>query len=456
MSAKRPKKTAKLSKPKLSKSKAAKPRKAKGTKPRKAKNGLSSRTLAALAQVARTIGAALLVLLALGVVLSLAWYSAADPSPIHEVESPVGNLLGEPGAAVAAVAYDIFGLGAWWLVILPLLAAWLLWSGRAAGRMLPFWVAGLGLVASFAAVLGAANGVVNLGGAPLPVGGGAGRAVALGLGRAGAWLAWGLPLLAVAGSLSLLAWSLWPLLGPKLRSRAVDGPLAEQAVSPLSLRPGNEPQPQLEPEPEPEHDIVISRPEPAPEPAVPATPPPSPAPSASQDGENGPVIKPRLAGGASASGVVAPSPKKGRFKLPNLDLLDPGPGPAPPEQAEALRATSKVLEEKLSDFGVHGAVREVAPGPVVTRFEFKPAPGVKISKVAGLADDLAMVMRAKSIRIVAPIPGKAVIGIEIPNPTREMVALRELLSAQVYQKATGRLTVAVGKDILGHPMVTNL
>ena len=279
------------------------------------------------------------------------------------------------------------------------------------------------------------------------------------LGRVGAWLAWGLPLLTMVASLGLLAWSLWPLLGPLLRSPATDGPLAEQAVAPLSLQPGSRPEPasEPEPEPEPEYEIVISRPEPALEPVAPATPPtPSPTAAPSQNGGDGPVIKPRLAGGTSASGVVAPSPKKGRFKLPDLDLLDPGPGPAPPEQAEALRATSKVLEEKLSDFGVHGAVREVAPGPVVTRFEFKPAPGVKISKVAGLADDLAMVMRAQSIRIVAPIPGKAVIGIEIPNPTREMVALRELLSAQVYQKAIGRLTVAVGKDILGHPMVTNL
>ena len=454
MSAKRPKKTVKLSPSTVSKS-----RKAKAAKPRKPKAAISSRTLAALAQVGRTAGAALLVLLALGVIVSLAFYSAADPSPIHDVKGQAGNLLGEPGAALAAVAYDVFGLGAWWLVLLLLPAAWLLWSGRAAGRMLPFWAAGLGLLVSTAAVLGAAGGGINLGGAPLPVGGGAGQAVAQSLGRVGAWLAWGLPLLTAAGALGLLAWSLWPLLGPLLRSPAADGPLAEQSVAPLSLQPGSrsEPASEPEPEPEPEYEIVISRPEPAPEPVAPAAPPtPSPTAASSQNGGDGPVIKPRLAGGASASGVVAPSPKKGRFKLPDLDLLDPGPGPAPPEQAEALRATSKVLEEKLSDFGVHGAVREVAPGPVVTRFEFKPAPGVKISKVAGLADDLAMVMRAQSIRIVAPIPGKAVIGIEIPNPTREMVALRELLSAQVYQKAIGRLTVAVGKDILGHPMVTNL
>ena len=138
MSAKRPKKTVNLSKPTVSK-----PRKAKAAKPRKPKAAMSSRTLAALVQVGRTAGATLLVLLALGVIVSLAFYSAADPSPIHEVKGQAGNLLGEPGAAVAAVAYDVFGLGAWWLVLLLLPAAWLLWSGRAAGRMLPFWAAGL-------------------------------------------------------------------------------------------------------------------------------------------------------------------------------------------------------------------------------------------------------------------------------------------------------------------------
>ncbi|BEQ15687.1 FtsK/SpoIIIE family DNA translocase [Desulfoferula mesophila] len=456
MSAKRPQK-----KTKPPKARAPKPRKAKAPKPRRASKGLNDRALAALAQVGRTLGAALLVLVALGVGLALASYSAADPSPLNQAKGPAGNLLGAPGAALAGAAYGIFGLGAWWLVILPLPAAWLLWSGRAAGRTLPYWAAGLGLLVSSAAFLGAVRASVGLGGAPLPLGGGAGRAAALGLGQVGSWLAWGLPLLVVLASLGMLAWSLWPLLGPLWRASRVDGPLAQQAVSPLSLRPDEPGRTFAEPElePEPRVDIIISRPEPAPEPVpepvAPAEPDPDPVPAARNGGE-GPVIKPRLAGGASASGVVAPTPKKGRFKLPDLDLLDPGPGPAPPEQAEALRATSKVLEEKLADFGVQGAVREVAPGPVVTRFEFKPAPGVKISKVAGLADDLAMVMRAKSIRIVAPIPGKAVIGIEIPNPTREMVALRELLSAQVYQKDNARLTVAVGKDILGHPVVTNL
>ncbi|MCB2227416.1 MAG: DNA translocase FtsK 4TM domain-containing protein [Desulfarculaceae bacterium] len=417
----------------------------------------NGRVMALLNTIGRKAGAVLLGLAALGVALSLAFYRAADPSPLHEIPGAAHNLMGLPGAAFSAVAYDLFGLGAWLLVIVPLLAAWLLWTGGSKGRMLPLWAAGLGLIVSLAALLGAFGASLRLGGAALPIGGHAGRAMASGLAALWPLLAWVLPLAAMAGALGLLAWALWPLLGPKLKAPLAEGPLAENAApAPFEAY-------EPEPEREPEVDIIISRPEPgvdelspAPSPPPAPTPKPEPAPRPGRAGEDGIVIKPRLASGEAGTGTVTNGPKKGRFKLPPLDILDPGPGPAPPEQVEAIRATSRLLEEKLSDFGVKGAVREVAPGPVVTRYEFKPAPGVKISKVAGLADDLAMVMRAKSIRIVAPIPGKAVIGIEIPNPTREMVALRELLSAPVYQRSQGKLSVALGKDILGQPMVADL
>ena len=119
----------------------------------------------------------------------------------------------------------------------------------------------------------------------------------------------------------------------------------------------------------------------------------------------------------------------GDFKLPPLDLLND-----PPErknmdiQRESLEMNARRLEKKLEDFGVHGEVKEIRPGPVITMYEFKPAPGVKISKVSGLSDDLALALRAPSIRIVAPIPGKAAIGIEIPNNQRVPVYLKEVLS----------------------------
>jgi S-DNA-T family DNA segregation ATPase FtsK/SpoIIIE len=117
---------------------------------------------------------------------------------------------------------------------------------------------------------------------------------------------------------------------------------------------------------------------------------------------------------------------------------------------------SHLLEKKLEDFGVHGRVVEIAPGPVITTFEYEPAPGVKINKIVNLTDDLALAMRATSIRIVAPIPGKAVIGIEVPNPNRQMVKFKEVIASSVFEKSKSKLTLCLGKDIVGNPVVAEL
>lgn len=146
------------------------------------------------------------------------------------------------------------------------------------------------------------------------------------------------------------------------------------------------------------------------------------------------------------------------FKLPPLDLLnEPVREKDRTEiQKESLEMNARRLERKLADFDVKGEVVEISPGPVITMYELRPAPGVKISKVAGLSDDLALALRAPSVRIVAPIPGKAAIGIEIPNNQREVVCLQEILSSQAFQHSTHKLTIALGKDITGAPVVTDL
>jgi len=147
----------------------------------------------------------------------------------------------------------------------------------------------------------------------------------------------------------------------------------------------------------------------------------------------------------------------GEFSLQSLELLNKVPSGGPPEiLKESLEINARRLERKLADFGVQGEVVEILPGPVITMYEYKPAPGIKISKVAGLSDDLAMALRAQSIRIVAPIPGKAAIGIEIPNNQREPVYLEEILSASDYKSSKHKLTIALGKDITGAPFVTDL
>jgi DNA segregation ATPase FtsK/SpoIIIE, S-DNA-T family len=146
----------------------------------------------------------------------------------------------------------------------------------------------------------------------------------------------------------------------------------------------------------------------------------------------------------------------GPYCLPGLSLLDSGDVTAPPLDREALIANSRVLEAKLATFDVRGEVRNIHPGPVITTYEFEPAPGIKVQRVVALADDLAMAMRAMSVRILAPIPGKSVVGIEVSNLRREKVLLREIIAADAFQQSTSVLTLALGKDTTGHPVAGDL
>jgi S-DNA-T family DNA segregation ATPase FtsK/SpoIIIE len=123
---------------------------------------------------------------------------------------------------------------------------------------------------------------------------------------------------------------------------------------------------------------------------------------------------------------------------------------------ETLHANSIILQKKLADFGVEGEVVAVRPGPVITMYEFNPAPGVKVRRIVMLADDLAMALRAVSVRILAPIPGESVVGIELPNPRRETVYLRELIEGESYQNSDSMITLALGKDIGGTPFSADL
>jgi S-DNA-T family DNA segregation ATPase FtsK/SpoIIIE len=146
----------------------------------------------------------------------------------------------------------------------------------------------------------------------------------------------------------------------------------------------------------------------------------------------------------------------GTYHPPSLSLLDHDGEAAKPVDKDTLMMNARLLEKKLLDFNVEGDVSEVKPGPVVTMYEFAPAPGVKVNKIAGLSDDLSMALKALSIRIVAPIPGRGVVGIEIPNRDREMVYLKEIFATNEFQKTGGRLPIALGKDIFGHTVVTDL
>ncbi|MBW2351357.1 MAG: cell division protein FtsK, partial [Deltaproteobacteria bacterium] len=150
------------------------------------------------------------------------------------------------------------------------------------------------------------------------------------------------------------------------------------------------------------------------------------------------------------------SPITGDFSLPPLTLLNDPPEENEEIDREIYLSNARLLEKKLLDFGVAGNVVEICPGPVVTMYEYSPAPGIKINKVASLADDLALALRTHSVRIVAPIPGKAVIGIELANTTRHIIYLKEILSSNIFQKTGGRLLLTLGQDIVGQPVVTDL
>lgn len=143
--------------------------------------------------------------------------------------------------------------------------------------------------------------------------------------------------------------------------------------------------------------------------------------------------------------------------LPPLDLLDPAnESHKKGFSAEALEALSRLLEHKLKDFGVVAEVTEVFPGPVVTRFEIQPGIGVKVSKITNLAKDIARSLAVISVRVVEVIPGKSVVGIEIPNEDRAVVSFHEVLSSKAYDQSRSPLTLALGHDISGEPVVADL
>ncbi len=169
-----------------------------------------------------------------------------------------------------------------------------------------------------------------------------------------------------------------------------------------------------------------------------------------------PPKKPKKKSPPSERQLDFPEMDSGAYKLPPLDLLDAPDGEHVKLDKETLEANSLILQNKLADFGVEGEVVAVKPGPVITMYEFKPAAGVKVRRIVTLADDLSMALRAMSIRILAPIPGESVVGIEIPNPRREKVILRQVIESEIYQGAESTLTLALGRDISGSPFIADL
>ncbi|MDD5476036.1 MAG: DNA translocase FtsK 4TM domain-containing protein, partial [Syntrophales bacterium] len=143
-------------------------------------------------------------------------------------------------------------------------------------------------------------------------------------------------------------------------------------------------------------------------------------------------------------------------ELPPITLLDKIDAQDRTIKKESLIMNARLLEKKLADFGVEGKVVEIKPGPVITMYELEPASGVKINRITNLSDDLALAMKAQSVRIIAPIPGKAAVGIEIPNQGREDVHLRGVIDTEAFQESKLKLPIALGQDIVGNPVLADL
>ncbi|MDD5504889.1 MAG: DNA translocase FtsK [Candidatus Omnitrophica bacterium] len=151
-----------------------------------------------------------------------------------------------------------------------------------------------------------------------------------------------------------------------------------------------------------------------------------------------------------------PKTAAGEYNLPTMDLLDSPPPVEERQIKEDLTASSAILEDTLRDFGIDVKVAQVEKGPVITRYELEPSPGVKVNRITALNDDIALAMKAQSVRIIAPIPGKSRVGIEVPNTTASLVFLKEVLASREFQESQSKLMLALGKDTAGLPVVCDL
>lgn len=186
-------------------------------------------------------------------------------------------------------------------------------------------------------------------------------------------------------------------------------------------------------------------------PSIELTPRPAPIVKSTPNPDN---TEARAAAESPRPAVHIDKPKSRKFVLPSIDLLAPQEGHVGVDEAELMESARR-LAERCAEFDVHGSITQIHPGPVVTTFEFKPDAGVKYSRIISLVDDLCLGIQAESIRIDR-LPGKATVGMEVPNRKRETIMLRELMESDAFRKSTSKLTLALGKLINGNAFVTDL
>lgn len=403
-----------------------------------------------LARAGEMIGAGLFAALALFLALALASYSQTDPSGSTAASGAhIANWMGSPGAWVSDKVLGWFGLPA--VLLLPLLyvAARRLWlevETEGAAETGPWWRP-FGLLLVAIALIGTVLALVFEGAlTSLPAGSGGlagllgARAITAVASRFGdaaqGWITVGLALLALGAGLALagkvfaIDFRRFLTLPDFLhRSRVSE----DADILPL---PGRKAKKRIA---APAFDEDDAGPEAAPPRRAPDIPDPAEAPRRAP---------------------VAAKPKQrdmfAKYELPSIELL----APVPTDKAVkldklALERNARLLETVLDDFNVKGEITAVRAGPVVTMYELEPAPGIKASRIIGLAEDIARNMSAISAR-VSPIPGKTVMGIELPNADRQMVSYRELIESAAFADSKGALPIILGKDIAGEPIIADL
>ncbi len=155
--------------------------------------------------------------------------------------------------------------------------------------------------------------------------------------------------------------------------------------------------------------------------------------------------------------AVAATPMIGNYQLPPLDFLQhPDPTVKPTESKEELMANARLMQQTLAQFDIEVALGDITKGPTITRYELHPAPGVKLEKITALNNNLAAALKAERLNILAPVPGKSSVGIEVPNPVKTSVIMRDLLESEEWRNTKARIPLALGKDVYGHPIIADL
>jgi len=365
--------------------------------------------------------------------LALAWFDPADFSFLSSSpNSPVRNIGGVVGVWVASIAREGFGLASF---VIPLVCAmWSvqLWRGSWTGARWTTRTAAAGCLLASGGALAALTSFDPLRQAH------AGGALGYALVYSGRYYLGSVGTALLAGCVALLAWVLV----------MDDASLPRRAFA--WLKP-------------------LGRMRRRPEPAPPIGGVPAPAASAAvHSAAQQAGVSVRGAAEPRIRSTVTPKPKTlptlpvrlrqthSGFQLPSLELLTPPP-PAMAHQREAdPLINARLLEEALREFGIEAHVVNIDRGPTVTRYELAPAPGVKLTKIVALSDDLALALKAVSCHIVAPIPGKGLVGIDVPNATATVVSVKDILTSREFAQLHSPLALAIGQDVSGHPMVVDL